>query len=77
MNILLLSVLCVVEIAFAWITVPGKPAVKEWSLARLIVNGGEMLVFLVLLLSPGIDLGMRFRSSFCVRKHSFFSVCGL
>lgn len=61
MNILLLSVLCVVEIAFAWITIPRKPAVKEWSLARLIVNSGEVLVFLVLLLSPGIDLGMRFR----------------
>lgn len=61
MNILLLSVLCVIEIAFAWITIPRKPAVKEWSLARLIVNGGEVLVFLVLLLSPGIDLGMRFR----------------
>lgn len=61
MNIILLSVLCAVEIAFAWIAVPRKPAVREWALARLIMNGGEVLVFLVLLLSPGIDLGMRFR----------------
>lgn len=47
-----------IEMAFAWINVPRKPAVKEWALARLIVNGGEVLVFLVLLLAPGIDLGM-------------------
>lgn len=64
MNILLLTVLCVIEIAFAWISIPRRPIVREWSLARLIINGGEVLVFLVLLLSPGIDLGMRFRLLF-------------
>lgn len=64
MNILLLTLLSVTEIVFASITVPRKPTVGEWSLGRLLVDGGEVLVFLVMLPAPGIDLGMRFRALF-------------
>ncbi len=64
MNVLLLLVLTVIEIAFAVIAIRRKPIVKEWYLTRLIVNGGEVLVFLVMLLLPGIDLGMRYKALF-------------
>lgn len=64
MNILLLLVLSVIEIVFVFLAVPRKPTVKEWCFTRLIVNGGEVLVFLVMLLFPGIDLGMRFFALF-------------
>ncbi|MDE6906370.1 MAG: hypothetical protein K2P76_15860 [Lachnospiraceae bacterium] len=60
MNILLLCALSVIEIAFLFLAVQKKPAVKEWFFTRLLVNGGEVLVFLVMLPLPGIDLGMRF-----------------
>ena len=64
MNILLLLVLSVIAIVFVFFAVPRKPTVKEWCFTRLIVNGGEVLVFLVMLLFPGIDLGMRFSALF-------------
>lgn len=64
MNILLLLVLSMIEIVFVFLAVPRKPTVKDWFFTRLIVNGGEVLVFLVMLLFPGIDLGMRFFALF-------------
>lgn len=64
MNFLLLILLCVTEIAFAAAAITRKPNLRDWQLGRLIVNGGELLVFLITLLLPGIDLGMRFQCLF-------------
>lgn len=64
MNLLLLTLLCVTEIAFAAMAITRKPNLRDWQLGRLIVNGGELLVFLITLLLPGINLGMRFTCLF-------------
>lgn len=64
MNLLLLTLLCVTEIAFAVMAITRKPNLRDWQMGRLIVNGGELLVFLLTLLLPGIDLGMRFTCLF-------------
>lgn len=64
MHILLLILLCATEIAFAVAAITRKPNLRDWQLGRLIVNGGELLVFLITLLLPGIDLRMRFQCLF-------------
>lgn len=64
MNLLLLILLCATEIAFAAAAITRKPNLRDWQLGRLIVSGGELLVFLITLLLPGIDLGMRFQCLF-------------
>lgn len=61
MNTLLLLLMCVIEIALAYLTISKKSKAGEWKLSRLIANGGELLLFLLLLLFPGIDMGMRFK----------------
>lgn len=60
MNILLLILLCVMEAAFVVWSVVKKTNTKEWKLERLILNVAELVVFLFLVLFPGINFGMRF-----------------
>lgn len=72
MNLLLLFVLIGIETAFAFLAIQKKPAAGDWYFTRLIVNGGEVLVFLVMLLLPGIDLGMRFRILFVLLEIRVF-----
>lgn len=61
MNTILLLLLGTVEFALAWMTISRKSSKREWQLGRLIACLGELLLFLVMSLFPGIDLGMRFR----------------
>lgn len=60
MNILLLILLCVFEAAFAVTAGGRKCGKKDWQVGRLICNGGQLLVFLIMLIAPGIDLSFRF-----------------
>lgn len=53
-------VLC--EIGFAVFLCVSAPVKKVWSGKRLIVNGMELAVYLLLLLLPGVDGGFRFKA---------------
>ena len=64
MNILLLILLCVFDAAFAVTAGGRKCSKKDWQVGRLICNGGQLLVFLIMLIAPGIDLSFRFMGLF-------------
>ena len=64
MNTLLLIVLWVCEITFMALAIAKKPEKKLWNQSRVMVAAGETVLFLLLLLLPGIDLGFRFAMLF-------------
>lgn len=66
MNIFLWILLCVAEIFLAGIGVFGRANKRGWLFGRLLTNFGELLLFLAMLLAPGIDLGFRFKGLFIV-----------
>ena len=60
MNTLLLILLIMTEAAFCYVTVSRGSDKGEYKLGRLIANGGELVLFLLTVLLPGIDLSFRF-----------------
>ena len=64
MNTFLLVLLCIFEAAFAVTAVSRKADKKGWQLGRLICNGGQLGLFLVMLIAPGIDMSFRFTGLF-------------
>ena len=64
MNILLLILLCAFEVAFAVTAGSRRCDKKDWQVGRLICNGGQLLVFLIMLIAPGIDMSFRFMGLF-------------
>lgn len=64
MNTLLLILLCAFEAAFAFLAISRKADIKSWKLGRLICNAGQLAVFLVMLIAPGVDLSFRFMGLF-------------
>ena len=61
MNVLLLSVLIILEIGFMVFELTRSSAKKDWTKRRLIANAAELVIFFILVLLPGIDTGFRFR----------------
>ena len=61
MTILLLAILIIAEITFMVVGLNKTSYKKEWTAKRLIVNAGELLVFFIMVLLPGIDTGFRFK----------------
>lgn len=59
MNTFLWILLCAVEIVLAGIGVFKRANKRGWLFGRLLTNLGELLLFLVMLLAPGVDLGFR------------------
>ena len=64
MNTILLILLCVFEIAFAFTAITRKTDQKSWQTGRLICNAGQLLLFLIMLIAPGIDMSFRFTGLF-------------
>lgn len=64
MNTFLLVLLCIFEAAFAVTAISRKADKKGWQLGRLICNGGQLGLFLVMLIAPGIDMSFRFTGLF-------------
>ncbi|MGN1089834.1 MAG: hypothetical protein ACI4Q6_05480, partial [Huintestinicola sp.] len=64
MNIVLLIMLCIFEAAFAFTAIRRKADKKGWQTGRLICNGGELCLYLVMLIAPGIDMSFRFTGLF-------------
>lgn len=60
MNTLLLILLIMTEAAFCFVTVSRGSDKGEYKLGRLIANVGELVLFLLTVLLPGIDLSFRF-----------------
>lgn len=64
MNTLLLILLCVFEVGFAFTAVSRGADKKGWQTGRLICNAGQLGLFLVMLIAPGIDMNFRFMGLF-------------
>ena len=64
MNTVLLIFLCVFEAAFAVTAIRRKADKKGWQTGRLICNAGQLCVYLIMLIAPGIDLSFRFMGLF-------------
>ncbi|MDO5154721.1 MAG: hypothetical protein Q4D51_02045 [Eubacteriales bacterium] len=64
MNTLLLLLLVVFEIALVVVSVRKKVDRNGWRFGRLVVNAGEILIYLIMLLAPGIDMSFRFKGLF-------------
>lgn len=64
MNTFLLVLLCIFEAAFAVTAISRKADNKGWQTGRLICNGGQLGLFLVMLIAPGIDMSFRFMGLF-------------
>lgn len=64
MNTFLLVLLCIFEAAFAVTAISRKADKKGWQTGRLICNGGQLGLFLVMLIAPGIDMSFRFMGLF-------------
>lgn len=64
MNIVLLILLCVFEAAFAVTAIRRKADKKGWQTGRLICNAGQLALFFVMLIAPGIDMSFRFMGLF-------------
>ena len=60
MTMLLWTVFIVSEIGLAIYEIAENATKKEWTLKRLIVSGGQILIYLLMLALPGIDLSFRF-----------------
>lgn len=60
MNTILLILLCVFEAAFAVTAISRRAGKKAWQTGRLICNAGQLGLFLVMLIAPGIDMSFRF-----------------
>jgi len=61
MALVLLLILVITEIGFTVFECTDPEMKKNWTVKRLAVNAGETVIFLLLLLLPGIDLLFRFR----------------
>ena len=64
MNTFLLVLLCIFEAAFAITAISRKADKKGWQTGRLICNAGQLGLFLVMLIAPGIDMSFRFMGLF-------------
>ena len=64
MNTFLLVLLCIFEAAFAITAISRKTDKKGWQTGRLICNAGQLGLFLVMLIAPGIDMSFRFMGLF-------------
>ena len=61
MALVLLLILVIMEIGFAAFECTDPEMKKNWTVKRLAVNAGEIIIFLLMLLLPGIDLSFRFK----------------
>lgn len=64
MNTILLILLCIFEAAFAFTAISRRAEKKGWQTGRLICNGGQLGLFLIMLIAPGIDMSFRFTGLF-------------
>ncbi len=64
MNTILLILLCVFEAAFAVTAISRRADKKGWQTGRLICNAGQLGLFFVMLIAPGIDMSFRFMGLF-------------
>lgn len=64
MNTVLLILLCIFEVGFAFTAISRKADKKGWQTGRLICNAGQLGIFLVMLIAPGIDMSFRFMGLF-------------
>ena len=65
MALFLLLVLIIIEIGFAVygfsLKAPEQNSKKIWNMKRFVVNGVEMMVYLIMLFLPEIDFSFRFK----------------
>ncbi len=62
MALILFIIFVIFEIGFAVSGIFRKPTKTEWKIKRLIVNAAECMIYIILLLLPGIDFSFRFKA---------------
>ncbi len=66
MAIILFTILMGIEIGFAIFECTSNRTKKEWSLNRAALNAAQLLIYLLMILLPGIDFSFRFKALFVV-----------
>ncbi|MBO4636900.1 MAG: hypothetical protein J5685_07115 [Clostridiales bacterium] len=61
MALLLLIILTATELGFTVFGFTAKDTKKEWTLKRVIVTAAQIIIYLLMLVLPGIDAGFRFK----------------
>ncbi len=64
MEKLLFVVLLITEVVFAIREITSDVTKKKWSEGRSIVNAGEIVIYLIMMVLPGIDFSFRFKGLF-------------
>ena len=62
MAMVLFLIFMIMEIGFAVFEFTKRASKKEWTNKRLIVNAAEIIVYLLMILLPGIDFSFRFKA---------------
>ncbi|WP_026527657.1 alpha/beta hydrolase family protein [Butyrivibrio sp. VCD2006] len=66
MTIFLFAVLMITEIGFVVFEATKNPVKKEWSVSRIVENSAQLLIYLAMILLPGIDFSFRFKGLFII-----------
>ena len=61
MAALLLIILLIVETGFLAYELTRKSSKREWTPRRFVIDSVQLVLFLIMVLLPGIDFGFRFR----------------
>ena len=70
MNTILLILLCIFEAAFAFTAIRRKADKKGWQTGRLICSTGQLGLFIIMLIAPGIDMSFRFMGLFILFREN-------
>ena len=66
MGLLIFMICFIFEIAFVIYSIVQHTKLNKWRMQRVMVSCGELVIYLLMLILPGVDFGFRFRMFFIV-----------
>lgn len=66
MGLLIFMICFIIEIAFAIYSIVQHTKRRKWRMQRVFVTCGELVLYLLMLVLPGVDFGFRFRMLFII-----------
>lgn len=66
MGLLIFMICFIFEIAFVIYSIVQHTKRSKWRMQRVMVSTGELVIYLLMLILPGVDFGFRFRMFFIV-----------
>lgn len=61
MGLLIFMICFIFEIAFVIYSIVQHTKRSKWRMQRVMVSTGELVIYLLMLILPGVDFGFRFR----------------